>query len=915
MRCQFIRIMLAVSLCGTAVFSVQAEQVGPEPAPLLDHYSDPLPKDALLRLGTTRLIHDRHILGVFVAPNGKTVQAIDSQGRVCFWEVKTGKHLHGFQLEDHDKRDIGGSVALSPDRKKLATGDSDGVFFWDNATGKCLGSIVDDLPKVGRLKKLTFSPDGATLFAFAWESRQLVRLDVANVKNPEVIPLEKPTQIKGEKTEFDGLFYTDFSPDRKWFAGSSLYHQEVFIWDTATGKLVLRLPDHPKRVGRIRFSLDGKMLAATCGVGAVRVWDLPSGKLLHHFEDAGYNVAFAPNPTQLFAKKGEKDFRIFDLKTGKSVLRTFDNQDRSTGHLSRDEDFFISPDGKILATFASIQADPWSVDSERLILYDIDSGKLLGLGHDAPLPVARSGAMYAADSRSIFLTNRNIAYPKLFCCQYALPSGKLVAKFEGELQKTASGGMKLATLEGDQLRLFALPGGNMLWQLKVPTYEPVQVLSADGSKLVLRREKDTLEVLDPTTGKTVSAYPSLSYKHAGHGFIAPFQYSSIVCSGDFRFTASVKWKEATVQLKEWKTGKILHEFTDLSIKHSYDLIFSPDGEYLLAIEYTGKAISDSLDLQKLTLWHVPSGHKVDAVPAGAFAGFSPDGKVLAVKTPDAVSLWDIRKAQILGTMPPLWGFDRQVAFSRDGKMAAVKKKNGVTVHEVVTGQLLYTFAEEYSWIHKVLFAPDSRSLMTVCDTSALIWDLTGQRLSLGTKTTSLAPREFLQHWKKLGTAGAAEAHQTIWKLVAAGDGTVAELEKILFPAVPADAAMVKQLVADLGSNKLKIRDSATKKLLALEAALPLLRQEVPKADSPETWLRLKKIIAQLEMLAACPDQLRQYRAVQTLEYIGTPRAEELLQHLAGGCPGLLLTREAKISLCRLANGPEGEKGTPLDITN
>jgi hypothetical protein len=43
--------------------------------------------------------------------------------------------------------------------------------------------------------------------------------------------------------------------------------------------------------------------------------------------------------------------------------------------------------------------------------------------------------------------------------------------------------------------------------------------------------------------------------------------------------------------------------------------------------------------------------------------------------------------------------------------------------------------------------------------------------------------------------------------------------------------------------------------------------------------------------------------LEVLEQIGTKEAEELLKTLAGGAPGVFLTREAKASLDRLSRRP------------
>jgi hypothetical protein len=49
-----------------------------------------------------------------------------------------------------------------------------------------------------------------------------------------------------------------------------------------------------------------------------------------------------------------------------------------------------------------------------------------------------------------------------------------------------------------------------------------------------------------------------------------------------------------------------------------------------------------------------------------------------------------------------------------------------------------------------------------------------------------------------------------------------------------------------------------------------------------------------------PERLRAWRALEVLEHIGTRPARDVLKNIAGGAPGVALTREARAALGRLA---------------
>jgi hypothetical protein len=78
-----------------------------------------------------------------------------------------------------------------------------------------------------------------------------------------------------------------------------------------------------------------------------------------------------------------------------------------------------------------------------------------------------------------------------------------------------------------------------------------------------------------------------------------------------------------------------------------------------------------------------------------------------------------------------------------------------------------------------------------------------------------------------------------------------------------------------------------------------LRKVAKASPSAEVTRRVAELLQKIEKGAASGEQLRESRAVEVLEWIGTPDAKKLLEGLAKGAPDAALTREAKASLERL----------------
>lgn len=125
---------------------------------------------------------------VTLSPDGALVAAPPSRGVVSIWDVATGRIVQELRVHELARLADAG-LAFSPDRSLLATGVERDVLIWDVATGGIVARLSGHESAVNQL---AFSPDGKTLAV--GEADGIVRLwwlD-AFLTSP-VIPTPAPT--------------------------------------------------------------------------------------------------------------------------------------------------------------------------------------------------------------------------------------------------------------------------------------------------------------------------------------------------------------------------------------------------------------------------------------------------------------------------------------------------------------------------------------------------------------------------------------------------------------------------------------------------------------------------------------------------------------------------------------------------
>jgi WD40 repeat protein len=171
------------------------------------------------------------------------------------------------------------------------------------------------------------------------------------------------------------------------------------LWDSETGSLIAKLPEHKPFVAGFAFSPDSKLLATSDLSGITRIWRADSGELLITIgskDEKEFLCGWSPDSHRLVTSRLRHDAKVWDVTTSDKLFSLKD---------SEATEVVYSPDGRYIATYNTLNkkimaqiwdaknGDPvatlprdgseehalrvvWSPDSKLLVTSSSDSVKL-----------------------------------------------------------------------------------------------------------------------------------------------------------------------------------------------------------------------------------------------------------------------------------------------------------------------------------------------------------------------------------------------------------------------------------------------------------------------------------------------------------------------------------------------------------
>jgi RNA polymerase sigma factor (sigma-70 family) len=829
-----------------------------------DVYGEPLPADALARLGTTRLRSGTFVAGLTYSPDGKVLVSHGWAGPVCCWDAESGKELA--RITGAPGEPIH-SAALSPDGKLIATlgGNAQGMVrnvpirLWDRVRGRQKYQLGN-----GPYASLRFAPDGDLLAVVRFDGG----LEMWNLRTRKLLLGWKahghPTIIAWGADSFLAWTVSFTAGSKTLLTAHPL--EGIRLWDVASGTKLRELPYRPQPEA-LAISEDGKLLAIGThpevywgkateeSHGRIRLVDLGTGKDLKQFSAAGKSpfgaalgirsVAFSRDAKKLAARGADGYYRVWDVASGTELHRWW-----SAPSMPRALAF--SPDNSRLAASSS----------GAIRLLNLTTGKETG-------PPLENGSMHAPvafsqDGRTaITLGHRT---PLLWDAS----SGRLRHRLEGHGELTYVYGLARA---GDTLFTWGDDKKLLAWDLQTA--------------------KPRSHALAALAGKAIrSAVASADGKQMAFWFHEQEALSRHVLIMDVA------------------TGKEIGRLSGPAAS-AFGGALHPDGKTLVTWGADGLA----------RIWEIATGRQNQEIPfvepnappgavrppvgvirQGRFysAVLSPDGRLLAFGSEQkCIAIHELATGRLVRRIDHLPDAVGRMVFSPDERTLfwAGKSDPIVRLIEVASGKERHGLIGHRGSVWSLAVSSDGRQLLSgSLDTTALVWDLARPR---GGQSAPRTVREQEAAWADLASTVPDLAYQAVRRLAASPPALLGRLK----PSLAVDKAQLARLLRELDSDDFTQRTKASEALEALgEGAIAACQRALAAKSSLDLHRRLSALAEKQARVwwADTPDRLREVRTIEALELSGSPQARLELAKLARGASGYRLTDEAKGALQRLA---------------
>ena len=599
------------------------------------------------------------------------------------------------------------SVSFSPDGSLIASSSEEpgNIFIWDTLSGNIVTQLEHPF-----VQSVSFSPKGNKIASGALE---IIIWDSESGK--EVM---RTVRLGSSITSID------FSPDGNRIASASI-DDSIRIWDVQTGELLVFIKGHEnwsdnyididKSINSVSFSPDGQHIASGSVDNRVRIWDAFSGmERLEIDAHSSVNcIDYSPKGENIASASCDGFIRIWDAYSGVLVsdLRKHNDSALSVA---------FSPDGKRISSGSSDNTIRiWDIQSENEIMrMECNGGEIFSVIFN---PI---GNLLVSGSK-----NNKVKVWRLTCEMERFPGH---TRGISDISYSPLGNMVATGASDNKICLWDSRTGKEITNI-VTQYEVNSIdMSKDGSRIAAGGESGSIAIFDVKSGKEQVAFSR-----------SPFSVNSIAFSPNDKYIASGhEWGE--INIWDAKSGclrTVLRESSENSIN---------------SIKYfsDGKRIVYGSDDNTVCIWDIISKNEVAKLrghrEAVTGVAISPNEERVASGSLDkTLRIWDIdRRKEVFVLKGHEYGIN-DVEYSPNGKIVASGSiDNTIRIWSAISGKEIIQI-EEYTNDDIIAFSPDGKKIAAgSIDSMIRVYDAsTGKKLfqmegcPAAINTISLSPNE------------------------------------------------------------------------------------------------------------------------------------------------------------------------------